>query len=298
MDVRYLHRVCLILCYLIVQLSSVIAECPVDSIWSNHARKCVSCVDVCALARGSDCFSRCLGTSSASDTSGLTRVRLDVFGQKCINVVCLDFSYCDPGVGECTPCDQLCDHHRIQGTTEQCRHKCPKYFNRMERVTTEAPRTDVLRRSTSVEPRDTSTLPDARQQDHSVASSDEFKFSVVTIVIVIILAGIAVLLWKTKYLAKMCRPTPQPEEQKSSLPCSQEGEGDLINSRTPLTAPRGPIAQEKNFPSAESGHQSDHTVDLGVEMGHPEICIPYTEVDGPGTQSTAPKRCVDDRLVF
>ncbi|XP_046549328.1 uncharacterized protein LOC124259263 [Haliotis rubra] len=287
MKVTNLSRICFILCGIIVLLSSVFAECPVGNILNNLSQTCVRCVDVCDLARDPGCLSRCLGTTLASDLRRSNRRRRDIFSQKCIDVECADFFYCDPGVGECTPCDQQCDHHRIQGTTEQCRHNCPKYFIRMESTTSQAPHNEVPNRSTTVEPGGTSTHSDEQQldSDHNTRS-DEFIIGIAIIVILISLAGIAVLLWKRKYLAKMCRPTSEPEEQKSSLPCSQEGEGELINSRTPLTGPRGPIAQEKNFPKAESGNP---TRDLGLEMGHPEICIPYTEVDGPGTHSTAPK---------
>ncbi|XP_067673472.1 uncharacterized protein [Haliotis asinina] len=286
MEVIYLSRICLIFCGIIVFPSSVFGKCPVDSIWNNLSQTCVRCFDVCHTARGPGCLRRCLGTTLASASKGSIRRRRNVFSRKCVDVECVDFFYCDPGVGECTPCDQLCDHHDIQGTTEQCRHKCPKYFSRLDSTTPRTLHTKVPNRSTTVEPGDTSTQSDERQESDNNSLSDEFILGIVTIIVLISLAVIAVLMWKRKYLAKICCSTPETEEQKSSLPCSQEGEGELINSRTPLTGPRGPIAQEKNFPQAES---LNLTGDLGVEIGHPEICIPYTEVDGPGTHSTAPK---------
>ncbi|XP_046380685.2 uncharacterized protein LOC124152014 [Haliotis rufescens] len=117
-----LHRVtCRILTFIIALAAtvSVFGDCPPGKYLDTGTTRCDDCADICEHAdiqgTGKDCQRLCPGYEQDWPTT--TAVPECSSGQ-----------YYDKAISQSDYCSVICDNHAIQGTTAQCKEKCPKYF--------------------------------------------------------------------------------------------------------------------------------------------------------------------------
>ncbi|XP_046544282.1 uncharacterized protein LOC124254511 [Haliotis rubra] len=106
--------------FVIITLAvSVSGDCPPGSYLGPVTNHCDDCGDICEHAdiqgTQADCQRLCAGYRQ--DGAATTQLPQ-----------CPSDQYYDSAISRCDYCSVICDNHVIQGTTAQCKDKCPTYF--------------------------------------------------------------------------------------------------------------------------------------------------------------------------
>ncbi|XP_067673466.1 uncharacterized protein [Haliotis asinina] len=117
-----LYRVAEVILFVIITLAvsvNVYGDCPSGRYLDTGTNNCDDCADICEHAEIQETQRKCQRLCPGYRQDGEATTMLPK---------CPPDQYYDSAISGCDYCSVICDNHDIQGTTVQCKEKCPAYF--------------------------------------------------------------------------------------------------------------------------------------------------------------------------